>query len=679
MTIKRYIIKRLSAMYLVYAVLISIIIFYYFNNIVSVSLKEKSLVIAESIKAGLTAHMKNNTMDNVSYFTNEIKNMKGIKRLWIQRTENIGLGDRKIEQMDEIQKLVINTKRSQFIAYDVEGKEEFRVSVPYIATNKGNLKCLTCHNVAEGTVLGILNMEIDITKFKDDNLNILIITLSVFGFFVVLSTILLMFTLKKAVAWPLNTLVDIFSTYIKEYKTINENDFELNEFKVMTKKMNKIIMEIRERDEDIQQMNSFLESKVLERTQEIEKVATTDELTGLSNRTKLNKDILKNKDTHKAVLLINLDDFAQINNVYGMHIGDTVLKEVSSLIKKLVPTTSQCYRFSADEFIVIMPDVSDEEAIEVANLLKDYVNKNHVTIPDERLDFKITFTIGIAYGNDDSIVKMANIAFTEARENGKNRFQVYNPDSLVEEQHSNNIYWANELKKAIETDNLIPYFQPIINNETNKPEKFECLVRMVDPSGAIISPAKFLEPAKRTGTASVITKIMIEKSFAYFRDRPFEFSINITDSDFKEGTLKEYLIEKAREYDIRHERVVIEMLESISMRGSSYAVEQINDLYNQGFKIAIDDFGADYSNFSRLLELKVDYIKIDGLFIKNIHTDINSYKIVSSINDFAKSVNAKVIAEFVHSKEVHDKVVELGIEYSQGYYFSPPVISVDNL
>ncbi len=668
-------------MFVLYALFTSAIMFYYFNDLVDISVMEKSLVMSESVKAGLTAHMKNMTMDKVNYFVNEIEHMKGIRRIWINRVDDIGIGQVISLEKDSVERKVLKTKQPQFIKRNVNDTEEYRVSVPYIATNSGSLKCLECHKVPEGTVLGILNIEVDVTKFMVSNFKMLYLTLFVFILFVVLSSLLLIIALKKGIARPLKILIDKFSAYIKEYRTIEESEFALIEFQHMTKKMNEIIIEIKERDEDIQRINAFLESKVNERTREIEKMATTDELTGLYNRNKLNKHLQDGKDANNAVLLVNVDDFSQINNVYGMRIGDLLLKEVGNVIetvtaKHIKRGRANCYRFSADEFVIVILNPSETEAVELATVLKEYVNKNHLSIVEERLDFKISFTIGIAYGRDETIVRLANIAFVEAREFGKNRIQVYNPNASVENRYANNIHWANVLKKAIEDDNLIPYFQPIVNNKSAKIEKFECLVRMIDGNGEVISPARFLEPAKRTGTATVITKIMIEKSFAYFKDKPFEFSINITDSDFKEGLLSQYLISKAKEYGVPHNQVVIEMLESISMRGNSYAVEQVNELCNLGFKIAIDDFGADYSNFSRLLELKVDYIKIDGLFIKNIHKDPNSFKIVKSIKDFSDSVNAKVIAEFVHSREVQDKVVELGIEYSQGYFFSPPVIDI---
>ncbi len=679
MTIKRFIIGRLSIIFAIYTLYISFSIFYNFHRLTMQTIREKSLITASTIKAGLTAHMNSGTMDKKDYFLQEISYLKGIDKLWITRVQDIGLGDVKNVSLDSIDEVAIKTNKPQFIDYKVNDTQRFRVAVPYIASNTGNLKCLNCHHVMADTTIGILNMEMDISEFRDSNVQFIVFTIVSLLVAAILTTMILISALQRTVARPLRALIGMFAEAVREYKEIDPEEFELQEHRNIIKEMNHILYEIKDRDDDIRTLNTFLENAVTQRTQELQQKAITDSLTGLYNRNRLIEDLKKNEDAEKSVLLINIDDFSQINNVYGMRIGDMVLKLVADILKKLTPDNAFLYRISGDEFLMMLISPQGNQPRQLANTLKDYVNNNNINIVGEELYIKITFTIGLDTNVDGVVVRHATVAVMEAREHGKNRVQVYSPDSQTEQRYKNNLYWANELKKAIERQDIIPYFQAIIDNSTGKPGKFEALVRMKDSTGAIISPIYFLEPARKTGIFTSITKVMIDKSMEYFKDKPYEFSINITDFDFKEGFLLDYLEQRLRQHNIPPSRVVLEILEGISMKGTKDTIDQIDELSAMGFKIAIDDFGTEYSNFSRLLELHADYIKIDGSFIKGLVTDKNSRKIVKSITDFAHSIDTKVIAEYVHNKEVQEIVLELGIDYSQGYYFSEPVRDITKI
>ncbi|KJU82191.1 cyclic diguanylate phosphodiesterase (EAL) domain protein [Candidatus Magnetobacterium bavaricum] len=678
MTIKKFIIGRLAVIFTIYTIYISVSIFYNFHRLMMQTIRDKSLITASTIKAGLTAHMNSGTMDKKDYFLQEIRDLKGLDKLWLTRVKNIGIGEIKAVELDSIDEVTIKTNEPQFVSYNVNGVQRFRVAVPYIASNEGKLKCLNCHHVMAGTTIGILNMEMDISELKGNNIHFIIFTIVSFLVVAILTTLVLINSLHRTVARPLRALIGMFAEAVREYKEIDPEEFELQEHRIIIKEMNHILYQIKDRDDDIRTLNTFLESTVTLRTQQLQQKAITDSLTGLYNRNKLIEDLEKNPDVEKSALLINIDDFSQINNVYGMRIGDMVLKQVSAIIKRLTPDNAHLYRISGDEFLMMIITPSGRQQ-EIAHTLKDYVNNNNINIVGEELYIKLTFTIGLDTNVEEVVVRHATVAFMEAREQGKNRVQVYSPGSLTEQRYQNNLYWANELKKAIERQDIIPYFQAIIDNHSGKPAKFEALVRMKDSTGAIISPIYFLEPARKTGIFTSITKIMIDKTFEYFRDKPYEFSINITDFDFKEGFLPDYLSQSTSRHDIPPSRVVLEILEGISMKGTKDTIEQIGALSAMGFKIAIDDFGTEYSNFSRLLELHADYIKIDGSFIKGLATDQNSRKIVKSITDFAHSIDTEVIAEYVHCKEVQEIVLELGIDYSQGYYFSEPIRDINKL
>jgi EAL domain-containing protein (putative c-di-GMP-specific phosphodiesterase class I) len=188
----------------------------------------------------------------------------------------------------------------------------------------------------------------------------------------------------------------------------------------------------------------------------------------------------------------------------------------------------------------------------------------------------------------------------------------------------------------------------------------------------VISPFEFLEIAKLAGLIPNITKVMIKKSFETMVSNNYTFSINITEDDLAEEYLVDYLKEQTSKYNVNPNRVILEILEGVSAGGKDSHLSQLIELKKQGFKIAIDDFGAEYSNFERILDLDVDFIKIDAKYIKNIHKDKRSYEITKAIAFFAKNVNISSVAEFVHNEDVQKIIKELGINFSQGYLFSQP-------
>ena len=261
-----------------------------------------------------------------------------------------------------------------------------------------------------------------------------------------------------------------------------------------------------------------------------------------------------------------------------------------------------------------------------------------------------------------------------AKENGKNRFYIFNEEehTLDYSKREAFIKSSNLVRNAIENDTIVPYFQGIYDNETNEITKYEALVR-IEEHNEIISPYYFLESAKLSGLLPSITKIMIDKTFNIIKTRKnIEFSINVTEDDLSQNYLVEYIKEKSVQYGINLNQVTLEILEGISSTGKKNHIHQLNTLKEMGIKIAIDDFGTEYSNFERILDLDVDCIKIDAKYIKDIHTNQRSYEITRALVFFAKNVNILCVAEFVHNKEVQDIVKALGIRYSQGYYFSQP-------
>ena len=415
--------------------------------------------------------------------------------------------------------------------------------------------------------------------------------------------------------------------------------------------------------------NQQLEKAIEEKTAKLAKQYITDELTGFLNRNALLK-ASKSLEKEQIMLLVSVDNFDSINITYGYDNGDIIIKSLANLIKSNIPNNIELYRISSDEFALVSSAKTLQEMQAIAQKLQENILQYQITFND--FSVKITVTIAIAQG-DKNLIKNAYIALKEAQKIGKNRIHIYQKNSPIEVLQLRIQKYMPKLRRIIAKKYVVPYFQPIIHNRTNTIEKYECLARVIDDDGKIQSPFEFIDIAELTGMIPDITRIMIDKSFKAFADNKYEFSINISEYDLNDGYLEEFLSKKLKQYNIDVSRVVLEVLEGISAIGAKKSLEQLMNLKRKGFSIAIDDFGVQNSNFERVHSMQVDYIKIDGSFIKNIYKDQKSYNVVKTINDFGKSIGAKIIAEYVHSQEVQDIILEVGIDYSQGYYFSKPL------
>ena len=394
-----------------------------------------------------------------------------------------------------------------------------------------------------------------------------------------------------------------------------------------------------------------------------------DYFTDVNNRFALIKYL--DSASFATIFLIDVDNFSNFNNAYGFEYGDKILAEIVKLIDKSKPFNAKLFRVNSDEFGVVCLDrMSHSKLCEIASAIISFFDQMDIPI-DDNITVKVSISIGVAMGRGSEILNHARVAIKEAREHNRGTYKVYDPSSAFIQKQHENIYWIHKIKEAFENEQLLPYYQPIVNNQTKKIEKYECLIR-INNEGIFVPPAMFLEASKLTGTLSLVTKTIIEQSFKKFADTEYDFSINITNSDLYLNYLEDFLLKHVKKNNINPSRVVLEILEDIDSLSSPQIISQLNSLRYHGFKIAIDDFGSRSSNLSRLLEFSPDYVKIDGAFIKDILTDKNSLIIVESVVNLCKKSGIKIIAEFVHNAEVQAKVQELAIEYSQGYYFGEP-------
>ncbi|WP_457749946.1 EAL domain-containing protein [Sulfurimonas sp.] len=470
---------------------------------------------------------------------------------------------------------------------------------------------------------------------------------------------------------PMQKIVIISAYNITDY-LLKAIELGVDGFLLKPIKMDKMMLTIKKLADSIlagkimKHYRKKLEKEVNKKAEIIQKQVITDKLTGLQNRFALNK-ALENGSEDRALVLINIDNFDSINVVYGYECGDKSIVFLSKLLMKNMIDNATLFYLGNDEFAIIC-DASEHDLMSYSKNLQELVSESVVNLNDNEIKF--TVTIALAGGSND-LLKHAYIALKEAKQQGKNLIKAYSKDLLIEKLQAQIQEYSPIIRDAIDKSHVVPYFQAIVDNRTNEIHKYECLARIVN-ADETYSPFEFINVAQIIGLLPEITKVMIDKSFKVFEHNDYTFSINITEVDLNNNYLKEYFLGKLLEYNIDPSRVILEVLEGISVTGATNSLEQLMALKDMGFGIAIDDFGAENSNFERVHSMNVDFIKIDGSFVKDIDTNTKSYSIVKTITDFAKSIGAEVIAEYVHSQEVAYAVEALGIEYSQGYYFCEP-------
>jgi diguanylate cyclase (GGDEF)-like protein len=375
-----------------------------------------------------------------------------------------------------------------------------------------------------------------------------------------------------------------------------------------------------------------------------------------------------------SLVLLDVDNFSNINDSYGSEYGDFLFDEIKNILDSLILADYDVYKLESDEYALVnTKDISAKEQVEVAKLVISYFNEYDIEL-EEDIHIRISFSIGISSGRGIPVLNNARLAIKELREHTRGTYKIYDMKSPYVRRIQDNVYWVNKIQSCIAEGNIVAFFQPIMDNKTKQITKYECLARMLD-DGEYFSPYNFMDAAKATRMLSFITKAVIKQSCEMFRDKEYEFSINITNDDLQLNYLEDYLLRQVNLYKINPNRITLELLEDISTLQKGDIIEQLNTLRMHGFKVSIDDFGTESSNLSRLLEFQPDYLKIDGIFIKDIMDDKKSEVITKSIVAIAHEMGIKVIAEFIHSNEVQEKITSLGIDYSQGFYIGEPKLS----
>ena len=415
------------------------------------------------------------------------------------------------------------------------------------------------------------------------------------------------------------------------------------------------------------------EAESLAKSEELYFKSRHNNLSKLPNMNIYNEDINTNEDY--SILLLNMDNLSILNTSYGSKNVNSLIVETAKHLNSNLPNNAQIYHIGIDEFIIVLSKPLKDQEEALALQIKAYFGQTSIEVDD--IATHVNFSIGIATHDPKkedtlNIFSQASVALVEAKSRGKGLILHYDISMNNLRSYAQLAKNIAILQEDLEDDKLLPFYQAIVDTKTKEILKYEALARIEDEDGNIISPFHFMQAAEVSGLQCSITRQMIQKSFIYFEATSTQFSINITKLDFLENYLIDFLTSKTITHNIDPKNVTLEILEDIVIENSPDLVSQINHLASLGYVIAIDDFGVESSNMSKLSSLSADFVKIDGSFIKDIYTNKTHLHIVESIVHVAKSLGIKIIAEYVHNEEVYKVMKELDVDYCQGYYFSEP-------
>jgi diguanylate cyclase (GGDEF)-like protein len=399
---------------------------------------------------------------------------------------------------------------------------------------------------------------------------------------------------------------------------------------------------------------------------------TSNSLTLLPNRIKLIEDF--SKKSHQTLILIDIIGFSIINETNGYETGDFVLKELGGFLSSMYSNKFNIYHLDSDLFALVTTNEQVENLVDTVEQIKNDISKLHLIT--NNFDKTIETTIGVAHQSEDNVMRKAELALKEARNTGKNQIKFYSNDLKVIQQISNTNHWAPIIKNALNDGGIMAYAQAIYNIKNNSIDKYELLVRLKHEN-RVYPPIEFLDAAKHSGQLYNIFKFMFREGCRLALKTAHRFSINISDSELQSEGLIEFIKSTLKSTKVNPNLISIEILESKAITQSDEMKNIIMNIHDMGIEFVIDDFGVQCSNFSQVEFLPVTTLKIDGSFIKNLPESLNSQIIVKTIQTFAKEKGFKLIAEFVHSKEVYEKIQEIGIEYAQGYYLEKPELLKD--
>lgn len=432
-----------------------------------------------------------------------------------------------------------------------------------------------------------------------------------------------------------------------------------------------------------QRVKRLVESE--QNKQKVKRLEFHDVLTGLPNRALLLDRLesatfrAQRNNSMSALMMVDIDNLKLINETLGHHNGDKIIQSVANRLSSSIRDTDTLSRSGGDEFNLIIENIKNLEDVGFLAAKFSNVIDHRLTIMDQEIHIKASIGISV-YPQDGtdigSLLSHSDAALYRAKEQGGNVYEFYSPE--LGKQANRRLKLENNLRKAIEEDQLIVYYQPKIDLVSNEATGMEALVRWNHPTQGIIPPDEFIPIAEETGLIIPLGKQVIQKSCAQFKiwqDKNIpltNISINVSARQFKELDLVALLEETLTSNNLDAAHIELELTESTLLHNEDHAEATLNQLHDMGISISIDDFGTGYASLAYLKRLPIDILKIDKSFTDGILHDSDDIAIINAICGLASGLGLKLVAEGIETGEQLEKVKSLNIDYGQGYFWSPP-------
>ena len=422
---------------------------------------------------------------------------------------------------------------------------------------------------------------------------------------------------------------------------------------------------------------------------ELVRQASIDDLTGLMNRRQFEKHLhskvasVGDSNISHCLCYMDLDQFKVVNDTCGHVAGDELLRQIGQLLRNLIRQGDAIARLGGDEFAMLMDHCAVEQATRVTEKLL-------ATISDFRFVWEDrVFSIGISIGmvaidqhtvSATAVLADADTACYAAKDSGRNRIHVYHPDDSDLAERRKELQLVNEIDSALVNGRFELFTQEIrpIDGFSNRCAHFEVLVRMHTANGSLVSPDRFLPIAEQFNLASKIDRWVVTSTLNHFEQNPYllpmidQCSINISGQSLGDEQFLEWLPAFLDSSPVPAEKLCFEVTETSAIANLNNAIALISALHIRGCSLALDDFGSGFSSLAYLKTLPFDYLKIDGMFVKDIIDDEQDLAMVKLINEIGKTMGMKTIAEFVETQAIQDQLAALGVEYVQGYAIDIP-------
>jgi diguanylate cyclase (GGDEF)-like protein/PAS domain S-box-containing protein len=416
--------------------------------------------------------------------------------------------------------------------------------------------------------------------------------------------------------------------------------------------------------------------------------ASHDALTGLINRREFEnrltaavEEAKREKEAKHALLYLDLDQFKLVNDTCGHPAGDQLLRQITGMLQSRIRTGDTLARLGGDEFGILLQDCVLDQALRVADTLRQAIRDYRFVWQDGAL--AVGVSIGIVQITSEtasvaSLMSASDVACYTAKDAGRNRVEVYQADNVPERHRE--MHWVSKLTRACDESSFELFYQPIvaIGSNADEREHFELVLRLRDESGTWVTPAEFIPAAERYNVMSSIDRWVVRQALdrVVYRGtsgmKPFTIAVNLSGTSLNDEGFLEYLIGELGTLNLPEGSVCFEITETAAISNLGNVAHFMRELKTRGCRFALDDFGSGLSSFMYLKTLPVDYLKIDGQFVENVSRDPIDRSMVEAISQVGRAMGIRTIAERVESEEVLLELGRLGIAFAQGFHIAMP-------